>query len=381
MMAGSRTYPKHGIHGLCLAVLSPLVLLGGCWARSERELVVYVALDAEFSRPVLDRFQVETGIKVLAKYDVESTKTVGLTNEIIAESDRPRCDVFWNNEILNTLRLAQRGLLMKSAASQRERYPRWVRPDDATWTGFAARARVLLVNTQRLPDSVDWPTRIADLAEPKWHERVGMAKPLFGTTATHATVLWDRWKQEKFRKFFAAVRDNARIYSGNKQVALAVSRGVIDWGVTDTDDAIQELDRGMPVTIVFPDQADGEMGTLLIPNTVSVIQGTPRPRLAEKLVDYLLSAKVESDLATCPSAEFPSRGTFPRRLAFRSRWTCVSCRLTLRKLLSTGMYALACWRSCSWGRSCPRFHGGSLIAVEVAPAEKQRKIQARGTGE
>ena len=51
------------------------------------------------------------GLEVHVQLDTESTKTVGLTEAIIAERDRPRCDVFWNNEILNTLRLQKRGLL------------------------------------------------------------------------------------------------------------------------------------------------------------------------------------------------------------------------------------------------------------------------------
>ena len=29
---------------------------------------------------------------------------------IIAEANRPRCDLFWNNEILNTIRLKEKGL-------------------------------------------------------------------------------------------------------------------------------------------------------------------------------------------------------------------------------------------------------------------------------
>ena len=56
-----------------------------------------------------DDFEKASGIRVLPKYDVESTKTVGLTAAIIAEAARPRCDVFWNNEILNTLRLEAEG--------------------------------------------------------------------------------------------------------------------------------------------------------------------------------------------------------------------------------------------------------------------------------
>src|SRR3954465_4164398 len=74
-------------------------------------VVVYSALDREFSEPILKAYAKQTGVKVLPKFDVESTKTVGLTNLIVAERARPRCDLFWNNEILNTLRLKEKGLL------------------------------------------------------------------------------------------------------------------------------------------------------------------------------------------------------------------------------------------------------------------------------
>ena len=88
-----------------------LALLAGCLSQADREVVVYTALDAPFSQPILDSFEQKTGIRVRAKFDVESTKTVGLANAILAEAERPRCDVFWNNEILNTLRLKRKGLL------------------------------------------------------------------------------------------------------------------------------------------------------------------------------------------------------------------------------------------------------------------------------
>lgn len=103
------------------------VALAGCWTESGPEVVVYVALDREFSEPILADFERETGIKVLASYDAESTKTVGLTNQLLAERDRPRCDVFWNNEILNTLRLENAGLLDVYRAPGRVALPAAVR--------------------------------------------------------------------------------------------------------------------------------------------------------------------------------------------------------------------------------------------------------------
>src|SRR5687768_2358056 len=96
-------------------------------AKPAGEVVVYAALDREFSQPVLDGFTRETGIQVLPKYDIESTKTVGLTAAIMAEANRPRCDVFWNNEILNTLRLEEKGLLEAYASPTAAGFPEMYR--------------------------------------------------------------------------------------------------------------------------------------------------------------------------------------------------------------------------------------------------------------
>src|SRR5205814_10580151 len=119
-----------------------------CHRRHEPQVVVYRALDREFSEPVLKEFEKATGMRVLAKYDDESTKTVGLTNMLIQEAGRPRCDVFWNNEILNTLRLVERGLLAAYDSPAGAAYAAMYRSPDGYWYGFAARARVLIVNTK-----------------------------------------------------------------------------------------------------------------------------------------------------------------------------------------------------------------------------------------
>src|SRR5687768_11104206 len=127
-------------------VLVAAQALAGCWRGSSQEVVVYAALDREFSEPVLKDFTVATRIQVLPKYDDESTKTVGLTTAIIAEVSRPRCDVFWNNEVLNTLRLEQKGLLDAYHSPAAASYPEMYRSPDGRWHGFAGRARVLVVN-------------------------------------------------------------------------------------------------------------------------------------------------------------------------------------------------------------------------------------------
>ena len=294
-----------GARPLRLNLVLSVAAFTGCLPRSESEIVVYTALDQEFSAPILEDFSTETGIHVRPKFDVESTKTVGLTNAIIGEANRPRCDVFWNNEILNTLRLKERGLLEVYRSPVGKSYPDVFRDPEGAWHGFAGRARILIVNTQIVPGAKR-PTSIYDLAAPQWKGKVAIAKPLFGTTATHAACLFTALGEQEAKKWFVDLKANdVRIESGNKQVAQSVATGASAFGLTDTDDALAMIDRGEPVEIIYPDQEEGQLGALFIPNTLCVIKGCPHPEEARRLVDYLLQPRVEARLALGPSGQIP----------------------------------------------------------------------------
>ncbi|MEX2140499.1 MAG: extracellular solute-binding protein [Pirellulales bacterium] len=267
--------------------------------------MVYTALDEGFSKPIFADFEADSGVTVVPKFDTEATKTVGLTEAILAERERPRCDVFWNNEILNTLRLERAGLLEVYRSPAAEPYPEWAKSAEGTWYGFAARARILIVNTQLVGEG-ERPNSIRDLAAEKWRGQAGIAKPLFGTTATHAACLFAALGDEEAQRLFRAMKENdIRVEAGNKQVAVSVAAGRLAFGLTDTDDALGQIAEGHPVVIVYPDQGDDEMGTLFIPNTLAIIKGGPHSEAARKLVDYLLSPKVEKRLAAGASGQIP----------------------------------------------------------------------------
>jgi iron(III) transport system substrate-binding protein len=288
-----------------LLFLVALVLLVGCYRQGQPEVVVYAALDREFSEPVLDDFTKASGIRVRAKYDDESTKTVGLTSVIIQEAGRPRCDVFWNNEIIHTLRLGEKGLLDVYHSPAGEAYPEMFRDPGGKWHGFAGRARVLIVNTKLVVAS-ERPASIYDLANPKWKGKIGIARPTAGTTASHAACLFAALGEEKAKEFFRRLRANdVQILGGNKQVAVDVASGRIAFGLTDTDDAIIELERAGPVAIIYPDRGPDQLGTLFIPNTLAIVRGCPHLEQARKLIDFLLSPGVEEILALGPSAQIP----------------------------------------------------------------------------
>ncbi len=292
-------------------LVTPLLACSGNDATTGRAagdvVVVYTALDRQFSEPILAAFTKQTGIEVRPVYDTEATKTIGLVNRIRAEaaSGRPRCDVFWNNEILNTLRLQSEGLLQPCRPAQAEHYPAQFRDPEDHWFGFAARARVIICNTERI-GSGRQPTSIHDLAHRDWRGQTGIAKPLFGTTASHAACLFALLGGTEARSLFDAFRANdVQVVAGNKTCAEMVGAGRLAFGLTDTDDAIIELEAGKPVKIIFPDSGDDQMGTLLLPNTLALIRDCPHPDAGVRLIDYLLSPEVEARLAAGASAQIP----------------------------------------------------------------------------
>ena len=278
----------------------------GCPKSSGPEVIVYCALDQEFSEPILREFEKQSGIHVRAIYDTESTKTVGLVARIIEEGrTRPRCDLFWNNEILGTLRIEEQGLLDTYRPAAADSFPETFQSKKDHWFGFAGRARVLLVNTDVVkPDEM--PSSIQDLLDAKWKGKIGLAKPLFGSTATHAVCLFAMLGETKAKAFFSALQANGvQILSGNKQVAEDVSSGKIAFGLTDTDDAMIELEAGFPVSIVYPDKDPGQLGTLFFPNTLALLKDGPNNEHGRKLMDFLLTPEIEARLARGESAQIP----------------------------------------------------------------------------
>src|SRR5438270_12084300 len=156
----------------------------GCGGAKSR-VVLYCAQDQEFADQVLGQFTERTGLKVDPKFDTEADKSVSLYVELVNEKARPRCDVHWDNEILSTIRLQRQGLLEPYRSPSAAPYPASARARDDTWHAFAARARILIINTNQVRQA-DRPRSLLEVTDPRWKGRVAMAKPQLGTSGTQA---------------------------------------------------------------------------------------------------------------------------------------------------------------------------------------------------
>jgi iron(III) transport system substrate-binding protein len=266
-------------------------------------VTVYVSTDRVFSEPILTMFERQSGIRVDALYDTEETKSTGLANRLLAEQARPSADVFWSNEPVRTLVLKSRGVLAPYRSPSAAGIPDAFKDRDGFWTGFSARLRVIVYNTN-LVQAAEAPTSVMDLAHERWRGQVAMADPRFGSTSFHVAALYAQLGDARADAFFSALKANdVRIVDGNSVVRDLVARGEMKLGLTDTDDVSVALGAGLPVAMVVP-EGDG-IGPLVMPNMVSLIAGAPHPAEATRLIDFLLSADVERMLAESEAVQIP----------------------------------------------------------------------------
>ena len=273
-------------------------------------LVVYCAHDSIYADRILKDFKERTGIPVAIRYDTEATKSLGLTELIIREKDAPRADVFWNHELLGMLDLQERRLLQPYRGPGHARIPAAYKAADGSWTGFAARARVIIANTAKIGTT---PPNLDSLLPGSDRSQIAIAKPLYGTTLTHYTVLWSLWGGERVKAWHREWHEGGiREGHGNAVVKDLVAEGACVAGFTDTDDFFAAKDAGKPVAM-HPVRVDGDR-TIAIPNTVAIIRGARREQEAQALIDFLLSEETEIALARSKARQIPLGKVPERRL-------------------------------------------------------------------
>lgn len=285
-----------------VALVVAAAVVCGCRSGS-REVVVYLSIDQPFTEPILRDYERQSGVKVRAVFDTEETKSTGVLNRIIAESRNPQADLFWSGDPVRPYLLAKRGLVQPYASPNAVPVPPAFKAADGTWTGGAARARVLLVNRNAMKHD-EMPRSVRDLADPKWKGRTAIANPLYGTTTMHVAALAEAWGDDELKSFLGRLKANgARIASSNGEVKRLVGAGEVAFGLADTDDAAEAQKEGAPVEVVYPDQEG--IGTLVMPTAVVVLNG-PHGEEARRLADFLLSVPAEQKLVSL-AAHLPLR--------------------------------------------------------------------------
>jgi len=316
---GCRAVSMHSA-GLMVLGIVMAIMFGGCAERAD--VILYVSADDYVVDEVIRAFEEETGLRVRVVGDTEATKSTGLAERLRAERSHPVADVFWANEPFLTIQLAEEGVLASFRSEHTDRRPAEHRDSEHRWHAFAARARVIVYAPDRVSEA-EVPVAWTDLSRDTYRGRIAMADPRFGTTGGHFAAMkvwWDRHAMPGYyESFLEGLRDNhvRMLPSGNAGVVRSIIEGEFDLGMTDTDDVWLFRDRGHDLGVVFPVHAHEPMpgrGTLVIPNTVSLVAGARHPDAAARLIEFLLSDATELRIAATPSRNIPLAAEIPDSL-------------------------------------------------------------------
>ncbi|HWP40824.1 MAG TPA: hypothetical protein VNL70_07850, partial [Tepidisphaeraceae bacterium] len=157
-----------------------LAAAGAQNAAAGGRVVLYTSVDEPYVRPIVRRFERQSGISVTLVTDAEAAKTAGLAQRLLAEKDRPRADVYWGNEIFHTINLARQGVLAPYRSAACDDIPRRWRGKDDLYTCTGLRARVIGICTR--PEHAELVARIKtleDLTDAALKDRIGWCHPAF----------------------------------------------------------------------------------------------------------------------------------------------------------------------------------------------------------
>ena len=214
-----------------------------------QELVVYSARKEKFVRPLLEKFERETGIKVRPLSGVKVVK-------ILAEQKRPLGNIFISNDVGQLEFLRLKGALRGVAMKQDFGIPKEFKANDHSWISLSARSRILMYNTELISED-EMPKTLWELTDPKWKGQFVITRGGNASMIAHVAALYSFWGREKTLEWVKKIKENAgAITKGHTEIRQSVGRGEFKFGlVNNYYYHLQKLEKkNNRVGAVYPDQ-------------------------------------------------------------------------------------------------------------------------------
>ena len=271
---------------------------------ADDSLVVYSGRSDKFVKPVLAEFTRQTGIKVI----LHSGESTSLLNKLRVESGRTEADLFLSNDAGNLQRGTEWRLFRNMTPYLLESINHQYRAADDSWVGLSARARVLVVNTEGpFADKLD---SVFDLADPALKGKLGITNSTNGSYIAGVTVYMIDAGKDKTRQWLKGMKANVdgKVFNKHSKIVKAVASGKIQAGLVNHYYIYRHLDKhpDAPIKIVLPDQGENGIGVAWNVAGIAVSKYTKKAKLAEKLVEFLISEAGQKQFAEV-NREYPTR--------------------------------------------------------------------------
>jgi iron(III) transport system substrate-binding protein len=272
------------------AVLVLGVFSSGLWAADS--ISAYMGFSREVNEALAQRIQEKTGIEV---------KNITLSwGEIWArvKNEYPR----FNADMVLSFGASE--AINGSEKGYYEAYqsPAWSDIDDAfkskdgTYYALGTFSFLLLGNKKKLAEKgYGMPTSWKDLLDPKWKGQIVAPSPRTSGTAFMINYSFlQLYGEEEGWKYLEALDKNMAFYtkSGNAPTDL-VGRGEYLLGVGADENVLKRINDGYPLAWTIPVEGTGYEG-----NYCTILKGTEKLALSQKVMDYLGSVDASQFLAS-----------------------------------------------------------------------------------
>lgn len=249
------------------------------------QLVVYSARNENFVEPLLDKFEQETGIEVVALHGAEPL-------QIQEEAGNVQADIYISNDLGALGYLHGEGLLEGSNPDGIDTIPEDFRADDNAYFAISARSRGFIYNKEMITEE-EMPKSIEDLFDAKWADvenGYAITRGGNGGMLGNVSALRYEWGDEKTADWIASIRENAAgIFEGHGDIRRAVGAGEHAFGLVNNYYFHQQLlENDNNVGFIYLDQGEDEMGVIANAAGVGLVANGPNSENAQTFLEWVL---------------------------------------------------------------------------------------------
>ena len=262
-----------------------------------KEINIYSHRQPFLINPFLELFTQETGIKTNVVYSKK-----GLAQRLKAEGENSPADIILTVDIGRLYVYDDLDLLLPIESKKLiNNIPSYLRSPDNSWFGLSKRARVIVVDNEKIKDG-DIIT-LEDLADSKWKGQI-CSRPgshvynrgiMASVLAEYGKEKAEEWARNLVSNFAKRPQGNDRaqvkaIYEGECSIAIINN---YYYGKLKFSEDPEQRKWVENVRLIFPNQAEGDRGAHVNISGAGVAKYSKNKKEAIALLEFLTSEKAQ----------------------------------------------------------------------------------------
>jgi iron(III) transport system substrate-binding protein len=284
-----------------ISICASLFILVSCAYEPADELTIYTSRQPQLIEPIVEKFSLETGIKV----NFLSGNAQELMERIDVEGDTSPADIFMTVDAGVLWQAAERDIFSSTNSKiLEENIPSYLRDPENKWFGFSKRARTIVYSNDQFNDN-DFST-YEDLADPKWKGKLCLrtSKKVYNRSLMASMI--DAYGFEKAKEVVTGWISNlaTEVFSNDTNALKAVSSGQCGLTIVNTYYLARLLDDPQydNLTLFWANQSD--RGVHVNISGAGIVKTSKNKQAATLLLEYLSSEKAQ-DFYASANKEYP----------------------------------------------------------------------------